>query len=54
MKDIIKAELMRYMMFFKDEYGLPDEAFNENDGDYLATKILIKLEESKCQAMTTN
>lgn len=54
MKELIKAELMRYMMFFKEEYNLPSESFNDNDGDYLAGKIVGKLEESKCQTMMSS
>lgn len=52
MKDLIKAELMRYMIFFKEELGLAPESFNDNDADYLASKIVAKLEESKCQSST--
>lgn len=47
--EAMKRELGRYMMFFKEEYGLPYEAFNDNDADYLVHKLM---EVGKCHTTT--
>lgn len=43
----VKAELMKYMNVFKDEFHLKDSTFGDQDAFYLANKIVERVDKDE-------